>query len=131
LRSGFVYFPRSSSSSSSAFLGPHFLPEFSKSDNKVLGPCSMHRKGKSRCVTCKAMKFSQKIFRSNVTHKTYNVIFANEHVIDCGSENIIYLITCTRCGIQYVGETVNALRFRMNAHRQSIKDKKDTLVATH
>jgi len=91
----------------------------------------MHRKGKSRCVTCNNIKFSQKKFRSNVTHKTYNVIFANESVLDCGSENIIYLITCTRCGIQYVGETVNALRFRMNAHRQSIKDNKDTLVAMH
>ena len=77
------------------------------------------------------MMFSQKIFRSNVTHKTYNVLFANETVLDCGSENIIYLITCTRCGIQYVGETVNTLRFRMNAHRQSIKDNKDTLVAIH
>jgi hypothetical protein len=77
------------------------------------------------------MRFPQKIFRSNVTHKTYNVIFANESVLDCGSENIIYLITCTRCGIQYVGETVNTLRFRMNAHRQSIKDNKDTLVAMH
>ena len=31
----------------------------------------------------------------------------------------------------YVGETVNTLRFRMNAHRQSIKDKKETLVANH
>ena len=52
-------------------------------------------------------------------------------MVDCGSENIIYLITCTKCGIQYVGETVNTLRFRMNAHRQSIKDKKETLVANH
>ena len=71
-------------------------------------------------------EFSQKIFRSTVTHKTYNVIFANENMLDCSSTNIIYLITCTRCGIQYVGETANALHFRMNAHRQSIKDKKDS-----
>src|SRR5580704_10857751 len=91
----------------------------------------MHRKNKSRCVTCKSMKFSQKNFRSNVTHKTYNLIFANEDLMDCGSENIIYLITCTRCSIQYVGETVNELRFRMNAHRQSIRDHKETLVAMH
>ena len=79
----------------------------------------------------RVVKFSQKNFRSNVTHKTYNVIFANEDLMDCGSENIIYLITCTRCSIQYVGETVNALRFRMNAHRQSIRDHKETLVAMH
>ena len=118
-------FPRSSSSS--ALLGPEFSPAFSKAFyNKILGPCSMHRKYKSKCVTCKSMKFSQKNFRSNVTHKTYNVIFANKDLMDCGSENIIYLITCTRCSIQYVGETVNELRFIMNAHRQSIRDHRDT-----
>ena len=71
LRSGFVCFPRSSSSSSSSsLLGPEFSPTFSKTfDNKILGPCCMHRENKSRCVTCKNMKFSQKKFRSNVTHK--------------------------------------------------------------
>ena len=36
---------------------------------------------------------------------------------NCKSANVIYLITCTQCGKQYVGETKRALNERMNGHR--------------
>ena len=32
------------------------------------------------------------------------------------SYNIVYLITCRRCGTQYVGETGQPLRHRINSH---------------
>ena len=35
----------------------------------------------------------------------------------CKSSNIIYLITCRRCGQQYVGETGQPLHHRINSHR--------------
>ena len=36
--------------------------------------------------------------------------------------NIVYVIECTKCNKQYVGETQNALHIRMNYHRSdSIK----------
>ena len=38
-----------------------------------------------------------------------------------GTENIIYLITCRKCGIQYVGETGQSLRKRLNNHRNRLK----------
>jgi hypothetical protein len=77
------------------------------------------------------MIFSQKLFSSSVTHKVYDVIFGNKNVLDCGSENIIYLISCKRCALQYVGETVNSLRLRMNGHRDAIRKNADTLLASH
>ena len=36
---------------------------------------------------------------------------------NCKSANVIYLITCTQCGKQYVGETKRALNERMNGLR--------------
>ena len=56
-------------------------------------------------------------FRSNVTHKTYSPSLS----MNCGTENIIYLITCRKCGIQYVGETGQSLRKRLNNHRNRLK----------
>ena len=41
--------------------------------------------------------------------------------IDCNSANVIYLITCSNCNLQYVGETVQRLNQRFNKHRQGIK----------
>ena len=41
--------------------------------------------------------------------------------MNCGTENIIYLITCRKCGIQYVGETGQSLRKRLNNHRNRLK----------
>ena len=59
--------------------------------------------GSVRCKTCKHI--SQGItFTSNVTNKSYEVV-SNSTSMTCTSDNIVYLITCRRCGIQYVGET--------------------------
>ena len=41
--------------------------------------------------------------------------------INCHSANVIYLITCNKCGLQYVGETVQRLNERFTMHRQGIK----------
>ena len=35
----------------------------------------------------------------------------------CKTSNIIYLIQCRKCKMQYVGETENPLHLRMNEHR--------------
>jgi len=44
--------------------------------------------------------------------------------IYCDSTNIIYLITCNLCHIQYVGETDRTLRQRMGAHRSCVNSSK-------
>ena len=47
-------------------------------------------------------------------------------------ENLVYLISCKKCGLQYVGETENTLHMRMKRHRSDIKTRKtEKPVAAH
>jgi len=52
-------------------------------------------------------------------------------LLNCASNNVIYLVSCRRCGIQYVSETGLELHKRMNGHRYTIRNKKMTLLAEH
>ena len=47
------------------------------------------------------------------------------------SENVVYLITCKKCGIQYVGETSQKLRNRLNNHRSSLKRLTNLYIHHH
>ena len=56
-------------------------------------------------------------FVSTSTHRMYqSVIPPNIDHLDCNSSNVIYLITCKKCRLQYVGETAQKLRERRNHH---------------
>ena len=51
---------------------------------------------------------------------------------DCRTKNVVYLIECAKCSIQYVGETENALRVRLTGHRSDINHQRlDRPVAHH
>ena len=93
-------------------------------NNTNIKPCN-----KSRCLTCN--HDAKPNFRSNVTNKSYNIINHTSDFLTCSSSNIIYLITCSRCGVQYVGETSQRLNLRMNNHRTAINGKKDTILYEH
>ena len=45
--------------------------------------------------------------------------------------NCIYLITCSHCGTQYVGQTKKKLLTRFNSHFYDIHQNNDTTVARH
>ena len=75
--------------------------------------------GSNRCKTCKHI-VEGSTFCSNTTGRRYNVK-SNNAVMTCATKNVIYLISCKKCGIQYVGETAKVLRNRMNNHRQRLK----------
>ena len=49
----------------------------------------------------------------------------------CNSSNLIYMIECTICKIQYVGQTKNKILVRMNQHYSSIKNRLETPVSRH
>ena len=45
---------------------------------------------------------------------------------------MVYVIECTKCNKQYVGEMENALHIRMNGHRSDIKHRRlEKPVAAH
>ena len=72
-----------------------------------------------RCKTCHILSTSI-IFKSNITGRRHKV---RAH-ITCKTSNLVYLISCKRCSIQYVGETENPLHIRMNGHRSDIRTGK-------
>ena len=41
--------------------------------------------------------------------------------MNCGTKNVIYLISCRKCAVQYVGETSQTLRCRFNNQRSRLK----------
>lgn len=70
-------------------------------------------------MTCPVLKPSDYV-SSSVTHRLYEVTNNDVLYCSCSSSNLIYLITCSRCSLQYVGETAQQLRKRMNKHRNDI-----------
>ena len=69
-----------------------------------------------RCMTCPNF-IKLTTFKSNVTNIQCKVISHTGERLSCHSQNIIYLLTCKGCGIQYVGETVEPFHKRNNQHR--------------
>ena len=43
----------------------------------------------------------------------------------CTSQNVIYLIECKRCNMQYIGQTNQQVSKRMNSHRFDINNYDD------
>ena len=69
-----------------------------------------------RCLTCKTFNISKEII-SNTTHRKYEAINHTGENLNCHSQNIIYVLTCLSCNIQYVGETAIPFHKRVNGHR--------------
>ena len=69
-------------------------------------------------VRCRISKFVETgtIFKSTVEKKSFHI----NHSFDCDSSGVVYLITCKRCGKQYVGNTITEYRKRFNNHKSSI-----------
>ena len=62
---------------------------------------------KSRCQVCLNVNETD-TFTSTVTKKTYKI----NHKFDCSDKCLIYLLTCKKCLIQYVGKTADEFRYR-------------------
>ena len=78
------------------------------------------------CNCCKSIQESN-IFTSSTTKHTYTI----ESNMNCNSTNIIYLITCTYCKLQYVGQTKRKLKDRLNDHKSNIRTNKQTAISIH
>ena len=43
---------------------------------------------------------------------------------DCDSKNVIYLVSCKKCRLQYVGSTTTDLRIRFRNHKSAMLTNK-------
>ena len=85
-----------------------------------LKPCNTP----STCRYCPLLNTS-----GSFTSKGDNLTYKSK--INCQSSNCIYLITCSHCGTQFVGQTKNKLLTRFNSHFSDITHNNDTTVARH
>ena len=67
-------------------------------------------------------------FRSFQTGKSYKI----RSKLSCDSKNVIYLASCKKCNLQYIGSTTTDFRVRFCNHKSAMVTKKKTCeVAVH
>ena len=81
----------------------------------------------SNCKTCPAVLQCQTI-KSTVTNKEFQCATPS---FNCKTTNIVYLITCTRCKSQYVGETKQSLNVRFRQHYTAACRGENSLIYQH
>ena len=72
----------------------------------------------NRCVCCNKMEERVESFTSSNTKIEYKI----RRNYTCTSSWVIYLVTCSACNIQYVGQTRQEMRQRHYGHRSDIKN---------
>jgi hypothetical protein len=85
-----------------------------------------HKCPNTRCLTCNFLTVNSRFYST-----TFGSTFALTSNVSCNSINVVYLVTCLKCKIQYVGETGKTFRDRITAHRSCIKLKKHTPIGIH
>ena len=75
------------------------------------------RRCRSDCMTCPSLNRNPFV-TSFVTGRTYFIRDIEPYQIHCKLQNYVYLLTCLSCGVQYVGESIVPVNFRMNIHRK-------------
>ena len=105
--------------------------EYPKDQRAVTGTSlNLHGETCTRehCKWCEKITQNQRI-KSCQTKDKHRKILPIE--VDCGSCNLIYVITCVNCRKQYVGETKRSFRDRITEHDRDIRLKKDTTLSKH
>ena len=69
-----------------------------------------------RCGVCKYMDGNSR-FKSSHDDKSYSI----NYNLNCNSSYVVYLITCKKCSLQYVGSTTTKFRLRFNNHKSRIR----------
>ena len=105
------------------------LPSNSTTSHPQLPPGSF-RCGRN-CVTCPYISDGLTNYTFFSTGETRPI---KSH-LTCDTKNLIYLIQCNRCNLQYIGETKRRLKDRFNEHRRTIdkpnSKSKPTTAAEH
>lgn len=86
----------------------------------------------TRCTSTKCTLCATHIKEtSTITSTTNRKTFKITNNLNCNSKNIIYVITCAKCGLQYVGETGRLAKDRLTDHRSAIRTHKETPIGIH
>ena len=75
------------------------------------------RNCRADCKTCPSLVRDLSI-KSSFTGRIYHAIDVDLNNIHCKLQNYIYVLKCSSCHVQYVGESIVPLNLRMNIHRR-------------
>ena len=96
-------------------------------DKRDLGDGSLlniHKCSSKRCIEfCPRFLPVFKVY-STITGRYINCINEDsQSLINCHSVNVIYVITCATCHLQYVGQTCSDIGVRFGTHRANMKGR--------
>ena len=86
------------------------------------------------CLFCSKHFIKNTEFQSYITNKKFKLKNPSKEplVLTCKSTKIIYMISCTKCKIQYVGLTSQKVKNRFSQHKSCIKNNKlNTFLCNH
>ena len=102
---------------------PDFAPTFgfpkSFSLRQVKKKAGMHKCNKIKCSVCDFVKVGSQV-SATATKAKIDI----SRPVDCQTRNIVYCVTCKKCGEQYIGETEKSLQERTRQHLRHITNKK-------
>ena len=78
-------------------------------------------KGVVRCDSTRCDVCNCAVPGSSFTSHTTKRSYAINYQLDCNSYNVVYLITCKVCGLQYVGSNSTKFRLRFNNHKRRLR----------
>ena len=108
-------------------LGDYLVHAKLKSSDSKDKPKGTVKCGDRRCHVCKHLKIGES-FTSKLTGKRHSINFE----LNCNSTNVVYLLSCKVCGVQYVGSTSTRFRLRFNNHKSRIRaHARDDLIYQH
>ncbi|KAM3936856.1 uncharacterized protein RB166_001665 [Leptodactylus fuscus] len=85
------------------------------------------------CTYCGDLKCKSCLYivSSNTFTSRAKKVYRLKEDFCCKTKNVIYLITCKRCSLQYVGQTKNPVHRRFAAHLSTISRKMDVSLSKH
>ena len=84
---------------------------------------------KSSGLCCRNCSNCRRMTRTNlITSRSNGYSYTITDSLSCRLQYVIYLIECRKCGLQYVGQTLNNLSVRLTQYMSDIKTKKDTSI---
>lgn len=81
---------------------------------------------KNRCLVCKHVQTARVAIS---THSDFR--YSIRGSFDCDSSNLVYLLECGGCNMQYIGQTDGPFRMRFNNHRYHTKALPNLPLSRH
>ena len=102
------------------------LPPVHQNENARPKRIAMGFKKCNNCTTC-IYSENTRYFKCSATGESFEI----KQPLNCLDTNVIYVVCCRKCRIQYVGKTTGTFRARMDAHRCKINGSADSSLASH